>query len=159
MMLVFLMIPLSSCAPRTDTRFPDSTLFRYGERRGAGPFRQRTRARTAGRVLLVGDASGYVDALTGEGLRVGFAQASAAIGAIVAADPARYEREWRGVTRDFRILTAGLVAWAGSPLRGGTVPAAARAPEPVGAVVERLARWALFFPPPGDVGRGGCGER
>src|SRR6185503_11874808 len=27
--------------------------------RGAGPFRQRTRARVAGRALLLGDASGY----------------------------------------------------------------------------------------------------
>lgn len=110
------------------------------ERRGAGPFRQRTRARTAGRVLLVGDSSGYVDALTGEGLRLGFAQASAAIASIVAGDPARYERQWRSVTRDFRMLTSGLVAWAGSPLRGSIVPAAARAPKLFGAVVERLAR-------------------
>ncbi|MEY2457636.1 MAG: hypothetical protein QOK06_2757, partial [Acidimicrobiaceae bacterium] len=45
--------------------------------RGAGPLRQRTKRRTAGRVLLAGDASGYVDALTGEGLRVGFTQAAA----------------------------------------------------------------------------------
>ncbi len=110
------------------------------ERRGAGPFRQRTRARTAGRVLLVGDASGYVDALTGEGLRLGFAQASAALVAVAAGDPQRYEREWRAVTRDFRMLTTGLVAWAGSPLRGAIVPAASRAPKLFGAVVERLAR-------------------
>lgn len=110
------------------------------ERRGAGPLRQRTRARTAGRMLLVGDASGYVDALTGEGLRVGFAQASAAIRAIVSGDTARYERDWRTITRDFRMLTAGLVVWAGSPLRGGIVPTAARAPQLFGAVVERLAR-------------------
>ena len=34
--------------------------------RGAGPLRQRSTARGVGRVLLVGDASGYVDALTGE---------------------------------------------------------------------------------------------
>ncbi len=46
---------------------------------GAGPLLQRTRARTAGRVRLVGDAGGYVDALTGEGIRVGLAQAAAAV--------------------------------------------------------------------------------
>src|SRR5690606_21390883 len=45
-----------------------------GRVRGAGPLRQRARRRTAGRVRLVGDASGYVDALTGEGVRVGLAQ-------------------------------------------------------------------------------------
>lgn len=110
------------------------------ERRGAGPFRQRTAARTSGRVLLVGDASGYVDALTGEGLRLGFAQASAAIESIVANDPDNYEREWRRITRDFRMLTTGLVGWADSPLRGALVPAAARMPRLFGAVVERLAR-------------------
>src|SRR5690606_20379056 len=34
--------------------------------RGAGPFRQRAAQVRHGRVLLVGDASGYVDAITGE---------------------------------------------------------------------------------------------
>lgn len=110
------------------------------ERRGAGPFRQRTSARTAGRVLLVGDASGYVDALTGEGLRLGFAQASAAVAALMLGDLKLYEREWRRITRDFRMLTTGLVAWAESPARGALVPTAARLPRVFGAVVERLSR-------------------
>src|SRR5690606_20049922 len=73
--------------------------------RGAGPLRQRTRARVTGRVLLVGDASGYVDALTGEGLRIGFAQARAAVQAIRDSDPAGYERAWERETREFRRLT------------------------------------------------------
>ena len=47
--------------------------------RGAGPFRQRARRPSAGRVLLVGDASGYVDAITGEGLRLGFNEARVAV--------------------------------------------------------------------------------
>jgi len=111
-----------------------------GPVRGAGPLRQRTTARTAGRVLLAGDASGYVDALTGEGLRVGFAQADAAVRAIEAGDARRYEREWVRETRDFRLITAGLVAAAGSPLRGFVVPASDRLPKLFGAVVERLAR-------------------
>ncbi|MFF1876739.1 NAD(P)/FAD-dependent oxidoreductase [Leifsonia sp. NPDC058230] len=108
--------------------------------RGAGPLLQRTAARTSGRVLLAGDASGYVDALTGEGLRVGFAQARSAVAAIVAADPARYEREWRSETRDFRMLTSALVVAARSPLRDRIVPAAVRAPRLFGSIVERLAR-------------------
>jgi flavin-dependent dehydrogenase len=109
-------------------------------RRGAGPFRQRTRARTAGRVLLVGDASGYVDAITGEGLRLGFAQAGAAISCIVSGDPARYEIEWRRITRDFRITTTALVRIATSPLRRAIVPLSATLPGRFGAVVESLAR-------------------
>ncbi len=36
--------------------------------RGAGPLAQAVRARTADRFALVGDAAGYVDAITGEGL-------------------------------------------------------------------------------------------
>lgn len=109
-----------------------------GSVRGAGPLRQRSRARTAGRVLLVGDASGYVDALTGEGLRVGFAQAAAAVAHLD--DPAGYERAWTRATRDYRVLTSGLVAAATSPARGAILPAAAALPRVFGAIVERLAR-------------------
>ena len=81
-------------ARRSPSAWPAPT--RQGPVRGAGPLRQRTSARTAGRVLLVGDASGYVDALTGEGLRVGFAQAAAAIAHLD--DPAAYERAWARAT-------------------------------------------------------------
>ena len=108
--------------------------------RGAGPFRQRTRRRVAGRVLLVGDASGYVDAITGEGLRLGLDQARAAVAALAAERPHEYEREWLRVTRDFRALTGGLAAAASSPLHGAIVPLAARLPSVFGAAVERLAR-------------------
>lgn len=110
------------------------------ERRGAGPFRQRTRARTAGRVLLVGDASGYVDAITGEGLRVGFAQAEAAVAAALADNPSRYEREWTRITRDFRVTMFALVGFATSPLRPAIVPLSELLPGRFGAVVESLAR-------------------
>ncbi|MFC5502301.1 NAD(P)/FAD-dependent oxidoreductase [Lysinimonas soli] len=110
------------------------------ELRGAGPFRQRTRARVVGRVLLVGDASGYVDALTGEGIRIGVAQARAAVDAIGRNDPSSYERAWREVTRDVRRLTGGLVRLAASPARGLVVPTASALPGVFAAAVERLAR-------------------
>ena len=108
--------------------------------RGAGPFRQSTTRRSLGRVLLVGDASGYVDAITGEGIRVGLAQAEAAIASVSQDDPQGYERAWRRRTRDFRLLTAGLVAAANSPVRSAIVPAAVALPRVFGGVVERLAR-------------------
>jgi len=108
--------------------------------RGAGPFRQSTTRRSLGRVLLVGDASGYVDAITGEGIRVGLAQAEAAISSVSQDDPQGYERAWRRRTRDFRMLTAGLVAAANSPVRSAIVPAAVALPRVFGGVVERLAR-------------------
>ena len=106
--------------------------------RGAGPLLQRTTARATGRVRLVGDASGYVDALTGEGLRVGFAQARAVIDHLD--DGVAYERAWRAATRDYRVLTRGLVRWASSPARRAVVPVAQAAPRLFGAVVELLAR-------------------
>jgi flavin-dependent dehydrogenase len=111
-----------------------------GSRKGAGPFRQRTRARTAGRVLLLGDASGYVDAITGEGLRLGFAQAKAAIGCVLADRPHDYEKAWKQITHDFRMTTNALVFAATSPLRRGIVPLSAALPGRFGAVVESLAR-------------------
>ncbi|QCB94215.1 NAD(P)/FAD-dependent oxidoreductase [Cellulomonas shaoxiangyii] len=109
-----------------------------GPVRGAGPLRQRSTRRAVGPVRLVGDASGYVDALTGEGLRVGFAQARAAVATLD--DPAAYERAWRAASRDYRLITSALVAWATSPMRPALVPVARRSPALFGAVVERLAR-------------------
>lgn len=108
---------------------------------GAGPLRQRTRARVAGRVLLVGDASGYVDALTGEGIRVGLAQARAAVQCVVRQRPQDYERAWRSATRDYRALTGGLLIAATHPkVRPLIVPAARRLPPVFALAVERLAR-------------------
>lgn len=96
-----------------------------GALRGAGPLRQRTRRRVAGRVLLVGDASGYVDALTGEGIALGLAQATAAVAAVGEGRPQAYERGWRQATWRYTVLTQGLVqatrpAW----VRRAIVPAA-----------------------------------
>jgi menaquinone-9 beta-reductase len=110
------------------------------ELRGAGPLRQRTCRRTRGRVLLVGDASGYVDALTGEGIRLGLAQARAAVAAVIANRPDAYERDWRRLSRDYRLLTATLVSAAVRPaIRRRIVPLAVRLPRVYGALVERVA--------------------
>jgi 2-polyprenyl-6-methoxyphenol hydroxylase-like FAD-dependent oxidoreductase len=43
--------------------------------RAAGPLEQRVHRAASGRVALVGDAAGYVDALTGEGLSLALSQA------------------------------------------------------------------------------------
>lgn len=108
--------------------------------RGAGPFRQRTRARVAGRTLLLGDASGYVDALTGEGIRIGLDQAAAAVAAVSAGRPETYEQAWERATRDFRRLTGTVVRLAESPLRPAVVSIAKAAPGIFEGAVERLAR-------------------
>jgi flavin-dependent dehydrogenase len=109
--------------------------------RGAGPLRQRSTARVHGRVLLVGDAAGYVDALTGEGIALGLAQAQAAVAAVVAGDPARYERDWRRLTRRHDLMTSGLLrATRHRVLRERIVPAAAALPRVFGLAVNALAR-------------------
>lgn len=111
------------------------------EVRGAGPLRQRSRHRVAGRVLLVGDAAGYVDALTGEGVALAVAQARAAVAAVRAGEPDGYEDAWRQVTWRYRVLTASLLgASRWSPVRRGIVPAAAALPRVFQATVDTLAR-------------------
>jgi flavin-dependent dehydrogenase len=81
-----------------------------------------------------------VDALTGEGMRVGFAQARAAVAAVRTGSTEQYERAWRATTRDFRVLTSALVVAARSRYRPRIVPTAARRPELFGSIVERLSR-------------------
>lgn len=108
--------------------------------RGAGPLRQNASARVAGRALLVGDAAGYVDALTGEGMAVGFAAASELVSCVVNDDPQRYEAAWQRVTRRPRWLTEALLqATRVSALRRGLVPAAQRVPRAFDAAVHALA--------------------
>jgi flavin-dependent dehydrogenase len=109
--------------------------------RGAGPFRQRAAARTAGRVLLVGDSAGYVDALTGEGLSMAFACAQAAVRRIGEGRVDRYERDYRAITRRYRVITTTLLAAAEQPvLRRAIVPLAERVPWLFRAAVNQLAR-------------------
>jgi flavin-dependent dehydrogenase len=108
--------------------------------RGAGPLRQRSSRRVAGRVLLAGDAAGYVDALTGEGIASGLAQARAAVAAIAAGDAASYERTWRRLTWRHDLLThALLTATRSGAVRRRLVPAAAALPRVFEAAVNQLA--------------------
>ncbi|WP_028638203.1 NAD(P)/FAD-dependent oxidoreductase [Nocardioides sp. URHA0032] len=109
--------------------------------RGAGPLRQRARRPAAGRVLLVGDASGYVDALTGEGIALGLAQARAAVHAVLVGRPQAYELAWRRLGWRHALLTQGLlIATRHRAIRRNLVPAAARMPGVFGVAVNQLAR-------------------
>jgi len=93
-------------------RFPDLAARLRGaaavsETRGAGPFWQRARARHAGRVALVGDAAGYTDAVTGEGITLALHGADALARTLAAGEPlARYEAAWRRLTRAHRAMAA-----------------------------------------------------
>lgn len=108
--------------------------------RGAGPLRQDVRRRVVGRVLLVGDAAGYVDALTGEGIAVSIASARVLVQCLAAGHPERYERGWLRVSRSYRVITSGLLAARRNPvLARAVVPVAARLPRTFSRVVNRLA--------------------
>ncbi|WP_445167764.1 NAD(P)/FAD-dependent oxidoreductase [Mycolicibacterium sp. Dal123E01] len=112
----------------------------HGSDRAAGPLRQKVRSRTAGRVLLVGDAAGYVDALTGEGVGMAFGAAELLVNCVVAQRTSDYDRQWRSLTRRYRLLTAGLVRAGSVPLiRSRIVPAARTLPQVFAGVVNQLA--------------------
>lgn len=97
--------------------------------RAAGPLRQAVARRVRGRVLLVGDAAGYVDALTGEGLAISFGCAAAAVRHIAADQLDGYEAEYRRITRRYRVITAALLyAAAHQGSRRLLVPAAEHLP-------------------------------
>jgi flavin-dependent dehydrogenase len=109
--------------------------------RGAGPMRQDVRRRVHGRVLLAGDASGYVDALTGEGIGVGLAQAEAIASCLAAGRPGDYERAWRRASGPAWRFTATLLWSRNQPLLGPRiVPAAQRLPWLFAALVNHAAQ-------------------
>jgi flavin-dependent dehydrogenase len=90
---------------------------------GAGPLARRTRARVADRLALVGDAGGYLDAITGEGLSLAF-EGALALGRILpealergaGRDALRpYEREVEGSYRRYAAVTRLVLAMARRP--------------------------------------------
>lgn len=93
------------------------------EPRGAGPLRHDVPKRVKDRFVLLGDAAGYVDAITGEGLSLGFIAASAlaailptalAAGA-TAASLQPYERAVATAFDDYARLASRLVWVAHRP--------------------------------------------
>ena len=122
-----------SLAARLDTHTSSAV-------RGAGPLRQRVRGRVAGRVLLVGDAAGYIDALTGEGISVALAGAAQLVRCIREDQPQDYEHAWRRASRRHRLLTDTLVRLRAHPrLTRLIVPTAARLPPLFAGLVNGLA--------------------
>jgi flavin-dependent dehydrogenase len=112
--------------------------------RGAGPFAQAARARVADRLVLLGDAAGYEDAITGEGLSLAFgcAQELAALlpaalarGAGAAA-LAPYEAAWRRRFLPYAAWTRAMLALSRRPaVRRRLLALAAARPRPFERVV------------------------
>ncbi|MCA9502748.1 MAG: NAD(P)/FAD-dependent oxidoreductase [Myxococcales bacterium] len=75
--------------------------------RGAGPFWQSAKRPAAERVALVGDAAGYTDAVTGEGISLAIRGAEALARIFAESDGVvGYDRAWRGITREHRAFAA-----------------------------------------------------
>jgi flavin-dependent dehydrogenase len=111
----------------------------HGQDRAAGPLMQRVRARAAGRVLLVGDAAGYIDALTGEGMGLAFGAAELLVDCVARDRPEDYDRRWRALTRRYRMLTMALLRTSAYPqLRAAIVPAAQTLPSVFSRLVNLL---------------------
>jgi menaquinone-9 beta-reductase len=118
------------------------------EDRGAGPLVRRARTRVLDRLVLLGDAGGSLDPLSGEGLSLGLGGAldlAALAPEAIAAGATRsallgYERAWARRWRRASLATSALVALAGRPaLRRTVLAVAARAPGPLERLVARLS--------------------
>lgn len=108
--------------------------------RGAGPLRQRASRRAGQRIALVGDAAGYVDALTGEGIGIAISGAEALAGCLARGSLRTYPAAWRRVTARPRLLTELLLAATSTRLvRRHLVPASERLPRAFGYFVNALA--------------------
>jgi flavin-dependent dehydrogenase len=67
------------------------------------------------RVALIGDASGSVDAITGEGLSLGFRQATALADALEAGDLAAYQKAHRRLARRPELMGRLMLVLDGHP--------------------------------------------
>jgi flavin-dependent dehydrogenase len=127
--------------------------------RGAGPLLQRTRGvirggaaagGAAGGLALVGDAAGYVDAITGEGLSLAFHQAEALVAAVIVGDLSAYAAAHRRLGRVPNALTSLLLAIERRPtLRRRAIRALAAEPALFSRLLAIHARQlpaAAFFP-------------
>lgn len=86
------------------------------EPRGGGPFAQPVARRYAGRIALVGDAAGYLDPLSGEGVTLGFKSARALVDVIAKGRPLDdYEAAYRALSRPYYVMTRMLLWLATRP--------------------------------------------
>lgn len=98
--------------------------------KGAVTAMRKLRRVTRGNTLLIGDASGGLDAITGEGLRLGFEQAFALADALEADDLKIYERKHRQLSRRLEWMGKLMLLLDGRPeLRRRTMSAFSNSPK------------------------------
>lgn len=123
-------------------RFPDvlpkpSEDF-FGDDRAIGPLQQPVTSplHPSGRVVLVGDAAGYLDALTGEGLCLGLRQARSLSNCILEERLSHYPGEHRTIKRRHQWTVSGLLWLIHQPrLRARVFEALHKTPEQFSSVL------------------------
>ena len=114
--------------------------------RGAGPLLQRVRARWSTRLALIGDAAGYVDAITGQGLSLAFAASSVLFAALPAdlsgdlsAALRQYDRKLQARWLGYALPARALVALSRRPaLRRAAFRAVAKVPGAFAGIVRAV---------------------
>jgi flavin-dependent dehydrogenase len=100
-----------------------------GRVRGAGPFEQRVRAVLVPGVALVGDAAGYLDAISGEGLALGLRSALALVERFADGELWRYPADHARITAGYQLMTQLLLSIGRRPwLRRWAIEQLARRP-------------------------------
>ena len=132
--------------PRIEERLSGAAA--DSEPRGAGPLARRAKARTKDQFVLLGDAGGYVDAITGEGLSLAF-HCAEALTAILPEALARgatraslrpYERAFGSAFRRYAVLSRGLLTLSRRPaLRRRVVRLLGRNPRAFQAILGWVA--------------------
>jgi len=139
--------------------------------RGAGPFEQRVRSVISGRLALVGDASGYLDAIVGDGLSSGLDQAAIVVDAISLARLSAYAPAHRRLIARSRAAARVLLSVGRHPrFRRRVIAALASEPDRFSRLLAILARqaptwstvlsvaprlaWRVAWPAPRPAGRG-----
>ena len=100
------------------------------QERGAVSCTRRLKTVTRGNIALIGDASGSVDAITGDGLSLAFRQAVALADALAAEDLARYAKAHRRISSRAAFMGDFMLVLDHSPLvRRRALPALAARPD------------------------------
>jgi len=109
---------LLSSFPQLESRLSDAR--QIGQAQALGPLLQRRSQILSDGVALVGDAAGYIDAITGEGISLALECAEALTqvaanalkfqqrhkaGIITSSDLAPYAKDYKAITRNYRFLT------------------------------------------------------
>ncbi len=144
-------VGLLSKFPRLGERLGNAAV--ASDAAGAGPFRQRVRCRYRDNLALVGDAAGYLDAITGEGLSLAFHCARSLAETVAEGRRlASYEDEYRRLSRAYYWMTGLLLTVARQPwLRRRVIATFARKPE----LFDRLLAISIGEQPVRSMGLGG----